>query len=564
MKAQFAKTTITAALLAAVTGVGCTSTVPGSFRLAQQTQTFSSQQDVNTKIDLLWVVDNSASMDVSQEKLRQGFASFARRYMQPTWDIRVAVITTDTYLANPAFSDYLGRTIPNTTNWTSPHVASRLSTFVNPTTDTSLVNLTTGKFGHGLKYGQLTPAWGPNYAKLLPGNHDGPIASFCIELLPYFTNGVTHCGVRDDQTRYSGVSHCLNPDSSAGEVSGSQCVNTVENDTIHTGKAIIDTLPPAGVAGDAAWTNQLIADFTINMTTGTAGQGSERGLGSVLQLLTDNEPGSTAFFRKNSLRGIIFVSDEDDQTMSLPNPVPAGFSPQSKYKCDQASLLTLNAANAITGNGGMCCTDTSKNCSYGSEGISCDPKTVDGYTYTISTCPRPELLAPVADIKSTIDTFFKSLDGGAATDPNYFVASIVALTGTSIQQLQALHDADDAAVGALHTVAADRADRYLQLGDLVGNGSLSMNIAESDYTPILNAIGQTIIDRKGTFTLERAPTNAEDMILMVIHADGTTTTIPSSKFVINANHVTITDGDYILSLAATDKISINYQPKTLN
>ena len=56
---------------------GCTGQIPNSFRFNQAIQTFSSTSNVNTKIDLLWVVDNSASMDVSQQKLRNGISGFA-------------------------------------------------------------------------------------------------------------------------------------------------------------------------------------------------------------------------------------------------------------------------------------------------------------------------------------------------------------------------------------------------------------------------------------------------------------------------------------------------------
>src|SRR4051812_34388538 len=87
----------------------CTTQLPGSFRFLQQTQTF--ELDVNTKIDLLWVIDNSSSMDVSQQKIRNGFKSFAARYLLPTWDIRTAVISTDLYLAHPAFSPYLSKQV---------------------------------------------------------------------------------------------------------------------------------------------------------------------------------------------------------------------------------------------------------------------------------------------------------------------------------------------------------------------------------------------------------------------------------------------------------------------
>src|SRR5690606_30991539 len=134
----------------------------------------NAQQEVNTKIDLLLVVDNSASMDASQEKLRKGFESFAKKYMQPTWDIRVAVITTDTYMAHPSFSNHLGTTIPGSEGWISPYVSGILTRFKNPE-GKDLVNLSTGAFDNGLTYGDLIPVWGSNFAKLLPGLHDGPI-----------------------------------------------------------------------------------------------------------------------------------------------------------------------------------------------------------------------------------------------------------------------------------------------------------------------------------------------------------------------------------------------------
>jgi hypothetical protein len=41
------------ALLVMGLNTACTGMIPGSFSLLQQKQTFSSSQDVNTKIDLL-------------------------------------------------------------------------------------------------------------------------------------------------------------------------------------------------------------------------------------------------------------------------------------------------------------------------------------------------------------------------------------------------------------------------------------------------------------------------------------------------------------------------------
>ncbi|MCM2278511.1 MAG: hypothetical protein NDJ89_10595 [Oligoflexia bacterium] len=555
------KTLSTAALAIGLSA--CTAYVPGSFRLAQQEQKFSSQLKVNTKIDLLWVVDNSSSMDVSQEKLRNGFSGFARKYMQPTWDIRVAVITTDTYLANPSFSNYLNRTIPGTTGWTSPYVNSRLASFANPASNPSLVNLSTGRFDAGVRYRDLVPAWGPDFSKLLPGNHDGPIAGFCFEALPYFLLGVTQCPVRDVAGAPTGAARCLRPES--GDSSISQCVNTTQNDTIHSGRAVISTMP-SGKLSEAeltAWTNRLVDDFMINVTTGSVGHGSERGLGSMLQLLDDNETSESAFFRPDSLRGIVFVSDEDDQTLSLDASPAADFNPYSSYRCDQASLVALNGAAPVTGSNGFCCSNPSNNCRFGAEGTSCAAKTVDGFTYTLSVCPREDKLMPVSEVKSRLDSFFAQLDGGTADTGSYFVVSIVAATGEAIQSLQASRDHDDTVAGGFHTFAVDRGDRYIELGNLVGNGSLTLNIADPDYSPILDAIGAAIIAKKSTFYLDRAPTGSEDMLIKVLHADGTSTVIPADKYVISGKTIVITDQNLVLSLAATDQISINYQPKTV-
>lgn len=543
---------------------GCTGQIPGSFRLTQQEQVFSSQLEVNTKIDLLWVVDNSSSMDVSQEKLRKGFAGFAAKYMQPTWDIRVAVITTDTYLARGEFQPYLNQVITGTVGWTSPYVSSRLSTFVNPDFNPTLVNLVTGAFDGGIRYRDLVPAWGPQFAQLIPGLHDGPISAFCFEGLPYFLNGPTQCQIRDNLAS-TGTAKCLNPDAAAGETSISQCVNTIQNDTVRSGKAVISTMPATALNGAAlqAWTDQLTHDFIVNVTTGSAGHGSERGLGSLLQLIQDNESSATAFFRTDSLRGIIFITDEDDQTLRIETNPPANFHPYTHYSCDQNSLIALNGAQAVTGNNGFCCADPAKNCRFGAEGTNCASKTVDGFTYTVSVCAKPELLLPVADVKTEMDNFFLSLDGADTANPNYFVVSIVPLTGAAIESLQASRDQDDIAAGGFKTMAVDRGDRYLQFGELVGNGSMAMNIADADYSPILDAIGRAIIDKKSTFWLDRAPTAEEDMIIKILHADGSSTVIPGDKYVINGKAIVITDQNLVLSLAATDKISINYQPKTL-
>jgi hypothetical protein len=536
---------------------GCTGQLPGSFRFLQQTQNFNSQQDVNTKIDLLWVIDNSSSMDVSQQKIRNGFSAFASKYLLPTWDIRTAVISTDLYLANPAFSGYLSKQVTGSVGYKSPYINTRLASFQNPSWNTSLINLTTGVFDSGFNFNALNPLWGSNYARLLPGIHDGPLTSFCFEAMPYFMKGVTQCSIRDDQTLYSGTTKCLHPDTGAGESSLSQCVNTIENNTVHSGKAIITTMPPTGTLGDSAWINQLVDNFMINASTGSSGSGSERGLSSVLQLISDNENTNTAFFRAGSLRGIIFVSDEDDQSMVLPTTPPASFNPFTSYGCDQAGLLSLNGGDA-TISSSICC---ASGCTYGDTATTCTSSTVDGLTFTLGICVDQSKLLPVANVKQSLDTFFQTLDG-TTSNPNYFIATITATTAAGLQSLQTARYASATSVGTFKYTEVNRSDRYIALGNLVSGNSLVMDISVSDYSPILDAIGQQIITKKSTFTLSRVPTSGEDMQITIVHANGTTTIVASTAYVINGNQVTFTDPNFVLSLSATDKISINYQPKT--
>lgn len=499
---------------------GCTQQKPNSFRLQQQLESFAVAQEVNTRVDLLFVVDNSASMDVSQDRLRKGFGRFAERYLRPNWDIRVAVITTDTYMAHPTFREYLKSVVPGTENWVSPHIQSRLDTFKNPPWNPNLVNLQSGAFKHGFTWNDQVPAWGPNYARLLPGIHDGPIAALCTEKHSYFYYARSQCKIRDDQTRFSGAENCLDP--AAGESSFTQCVNTVQNDTIHSGRAVLSTQ-----SGSAT----LVSDFMINVSVGTSGAGSERGLASVQQFLSDNETSPTAFFRKGSKRLIIFLADEDDQSLRIPSTASREYSPYSGYSS------------------------------------SCPEKTVDGYSYRLSSCPNPEGLIPVAEVKGELDRFFNRLDGfgdeASEGSQSYFVVPVVALNGESIKKLQELRMADDAAVGNSGNVAVDRGDRYIELADRVGNGSFAMNIAEDDYGQLLDRVGRAIVYRNSQYQLSRPPTSTEDMIVTILHVDGTKTLIPTSGYSLEGSVLTLTDMSFVLGLSSQDRIFVNYQPKTL-
>ncbi len=536
--------------------VACTGQLPGSFRYQQKVQIFSASKEVNTSIDLLWVVDNSASMDVNQKKLRDGFATFAREYLKPNWDIRLAVITTDTYLAHPAFQAYLDTTIPGSVNYRSTYIASRSTTFTNPASNPSLWNAETQRFTSGVRFGELFPKWGTSWARLLPGNHDGPMTTLCAEFLPYFLRGASLCSQRDQmdsaQAVAAGVQPCVNPNAAVGESSITSCVNTTQNDVIHSGSPIIETQPPVGIAGDDAWVQSLVEKFLVNASVGSSGQGSERGIGSLLQLLSDNEPSETRFFRPGSLRGIIFMSDEEDQTMDL-SSAPAGLSPQSYYQCDQARLSELNPGDSRVAT--QCSTQTTR----------CPEKIVDGFRYRVSYCPSENApLLPVSTAKSSLDSFFLTLDGPANDgNPNYFVVSIIPTDADALQQLQAGREQEDAAVGTLKNWAVDRGDRYLELVSQVGNGSLALNIAESDYTPILETIGRVIVSKKATFTLDREPSSLEDLLLWIERQDGSRIQLTTDRFAIEGSTLRIIDLDLVLQLTSTDRIVIDYQPKNL-
>lgn len=539
----------------------CTGQLENSFRLAQQEEIFNTTLDVNTKVDLLFVIDNSASMDNTQDKLRQGFAGFARRYLQPSWDMRVAVITTDTYLADSAFTNYKNGLVTSPGR-TSAYINSRLATWNNPVSNPSLYDKVGRTFPNGVKYSEAVPGWNNNWSLLRAGVHDGPTTALCYEGLIYFLDGATNCRRRDDQNLLgnTGMGNCLNPNPALGESAVTHCVNTLQNDTIHSGRAIIASKPLPGQIADNNYTQKMIDDFTINVTTGTVGHGSERGLGSVLQLLKDNEVTPTAFFRQGSLRGIIFVSDEEDQTLTVPATPGPTFGTWTNYACDMAGIAAMNPGRNTDVPGGYCC---ASGCVFGAFGTTCPAKTIGTLTYTPYICPVAALLIPVTSIKATLDSFFRGLDGSGSTIANYFVVSIVPLDAAAITALQATRDVTDAAVGAIRTTTVDRGDRYLELGTLVGNGSLSMNIADPDYSPILDAIGQGIANKTGTFTLQRSPTGEEDMIVTILHGDGTSSVVPSSKYVISGKQLRITDLNVILSFSASDRISINYQPKTL-
>ncbi len=78
--------------------LGCSSDTP-TFSVLPEENTFiqSSSEETYTKIDILWVVDNSGSMGTSQDNLAANFTSFINKFVANDYDYQIAVTTTEAY-----------------------------------------------------------------------------------------------------------------------------------------------------------------------------------------------------------------------------------------------------------------------------------------------------------------------------------------------------------------------------------------------------------------------------------------------------------------------------------
>ncbi len=598
----------------------CTGQLTDAFRYEQQEVSFESATEINTKIDLLWVIDNSSSMDVSQAALREKLGGFARKYLKPYWDIRIGVITTDTYIANVIWDGYVERKLSGTSaGYKSYHlsnyISGRMQAGATPSNDPVLARMQAigvsldpneslaGIFATGIRYRDLVPGWGrrADYARLLPGVHDGPVAGLCVERLPYFLADDVNtapnvkgpqCKIRDvaDDT---GIEGCVNP--ASGQSSVSQCVNTAVNDTVRSGHAIIETKPPEGTPGDDAWVNELVRRFTVNISAGSAGGGSERGIGSVMEFLDKNEAegSATKFFRPGSLKGIIFLTDEDDQTLKAPGVGYdlTNFTPDTHYGCDVESLVASNTKpgrDAAATRSWLTdpaqfayCCDKDLN----SDGINdcalkpavCPVRQVEGLSYSVGVCPSESALLPTAEAKSTLDAFFTKLEGNAS---NYFVVAITPTKQATIEELQTARFESDARLGdltfyrkfggsyvsttseRLRLRAVDKGWRYAELAEQVGNGSLVLDIGAQDYSELLDSIGLTLVEKKSRFPLTLETLGKKYQIVKVVHADGSETIVRDDQYEIDGRSIVITDVEFVLRLKSTDRISVNYQPNS--
>ncbi len=78
---------------------------------------------VPRKMDILWVIDNSGSMESSQNNLTASFQTFIEKFQQKNYDFHMAVTSTDAwrafYQSNTTNKDMLRRARPGELNYTT-------------------------------------------------------------------------------------------------------------------------------------------------------------------------------------------------------------------------------------------------------------------------------------------------------------------------------------------------------------------------------------------------------------------------------------------------------------
>ncbi len=82
----------------------------------------------------------------------------------------------------------------------------------------------------------------------------------------------------------------------------------------------------------------------------------------------------------------------------------------------------------------------------------------------------------------------------------------------------------------------------------------------SDYSPILDQIGKTILQNKGTFYLKRPASNKDEMFVAIVKGDGSRNIVPQDEYEISGNVLKITNLTTILNMRSDDGFIINYQP----
>lgn len=133
-----------------------------SFSLGSNSDAFQqSNGTVNDKIDILWVIDNSGSMESSQTNLGTNFSSFISGFASKGLDYRMAFTTTDAYRYTSSFANntncvrFRDRVLSSSCNNVSGYSASGYKILTPSVPGPNLINqvfmhnAATGIFGSG-------------------------------------------------------------------------------------------------------------------------------------------------------------------------------------------------------------------------------------------------------------------------------------------------------------------------------------------------------------------------------------------------------------------------------
>src|SRR5579859_2945781 len=101
MKTIYKKVIVLGALLMMASGCSNGGT---TYSLLASGQSFK-QAKVNSKVDLLWVVDNSGSMLPLQTNLTNNLHAFIDQFVTKDFDFHIAVTSSDAYLSGAFFSN---------------------------------------------------------------------------------------------------------------------------------------------------------------------------------------------------------------------------------------------------------------------------------------------------------------------------------------------------------------------------------------------------------------------------------------------------------------------------
>lgn len=133
--------------MSAVIGLSACDKGADSFSLLSEEESFKQASNyVPKKMDILWVIDNSGSMQSSQQNLAENFQSFITRFASNNYDFHMAVTTTEAYEAYYTNDNNLSRL----SDGVATHSGVRIMSRDTPNLNTVFMsNIAQGVSGNG-------------------------------------------------------------------------------------------------------------------------------------------------------------------------------------------------------------------------------------------------------------------------------------------------------------------------------------------------------------------------------------------------------------------------------